>query len=58
MRELPARLVICSHCILTICNLNYFPFWFKGLDLGSNCFSIWSLHTFTLRCNLILQDGL
>ena len=24
-------------CILTICILSYFPFWFSGLDLGSHC---------------------
>ena len=24
--------------ILTICNFSYFPFWFCGLDLGSDCF--------------------
>ena len=34
-----------SLCILTICNFSYFPFWFLGLDLGSDCFSSWSLHT-------------
>ena len=32
-------------CIL-ICNIGYFPFWFCGLDLGSDCFSSRSLHTF------------
>ena len=28
-KYLPARLAICSHCILSICNI-YFPFWFLG----------------------------
>ena len=34
-KELLTRLTICSFCILTICNLSYFPFWVCGLDLGS-----------------------
>ena len=25
------RLTICSLCILTICDISYFPFWFWGL---------------------------
>ena len=34
-------------CILTVCNISgYFPFWFGGLDLGSDCFGSWSLHDF------------
>ena len=35
-KKLLTRLTICFLCILTICN---FPFWFLGLDLGSDCFS-------------------
>ena len=27
-KELLTRLTICALCILTICNLSYFPFWF------------------------------
>ena len=27
-RWLLTRLTICSLCILTICNISYFPFWF------------------------------
>ena len=27
-------LTICSLCILTFCNISYFPFWFWGLDFG------------------------
>ena len=27
-------------CILTICNFNYFPFGFLGLDLVSDCFTV------------------
>ena len=38
-KKLLTRLTICSLCILTICNISYFPFWFRGLDLGSDCFS-------------------
>ena len=34
--ELLTRLTICSLCILTICNFSYLPFWFLGLDLGSD----------------------
>ena len=33
-------------CILSICNISYFPFWFWGLDLGCDCFSSTSLHTY------------
>ena len=29
-----------------ICNFSYFPFWLWGLDLGSDCFRSWYLHTF------------
>ena len=28
-KKLLTRLTICSLCILTICNISYFPFWFK-----------------------------
>ena len=35
-KYLLTRLTICSLCILTICNFSYFPFWFWGLDLGSD----------------------
>ena len=38
-KELLTRFTICSVCILTICNFSYFKFWFRGLDLGSDCFS-------------------
>ena len=43
------RLTICSLSILTICNFSYFPFWFLGMDLGSDFFSCWSLHSFEER---------
>ena len=39
-------LTICFICTLTICNFSYFPFLFWGLDLGSDCFSSWSLYYF------------
>ena len=29
-KELPTRLAVCSHCILSICNCIYFPFGFEG----------------------------
>ena len=42
-------LVIAAHSVdhmfslyfdyICICNISYFPFWFSGLDLGSDCFS-------------------
>ena len=38
-KKLLTRLTIFSLCILTICNIRYFQFWFLGLDLGSDCFS-------------------
>ena len=51
------RLTICILCILTICNFSYFPFSFLGLDLGSDCFSSRSLHTFYfLYITFILQS--
>ena len=31
-KELLTRLPICS-----LCNFDYFPFWFRMLDLGSDC---------------------
>ena len=37
-----APLAICSHCILSICNI-YFPFWFKEGDLPFDCCSSCSL---------------
>ena len=27
-KELPARLTLCSLCIMSICNFKYLPFWF------------------------------
>ena len=30
LKELPTRLSVCSPCIMSICNFNYFPFWFDG----------------------------
>ena len=44
-KELLTRLTICSLCSLTICSFSYFQFWFSGLDLDSDCFSSWCLHT-------------
>ena len=35
-------MTICSLCFLTMYDFIYFPFWFVGLDLGSDWFSSWS----------------
>ena len=40
------RFTMCSLCILAVCDFGGFPFWFRGLDLGSSCFGSWSLDTF------------
>ena len=50
------RLTIFSLIILTICNFSYFPFWFLGLDLGSDFFSCWSLQLFTFLKKGSMQD--
>ena len=42
-KELPAWLAIRSHCLLSICNIIYFPFWFWGQDLAFDCPSSCSL---------------
>ena len=36
-KELPARLAVCSHCILSICNFSYFPSWFRERGLVFDC---------------------
>ena len=28
---------------MSVCNFSYFPFWFRGQDLVSDCPSFWSL---------------
>ena len=38
-KVLLTRLTIYSLCILAICYTSYFPFWFLGLELCSDCFS-------------------
>ena len=38
-REIAAHSVDMFSLYLTFCNFSYFPFWFSGLDLGSDCFS-------------------
>ena len=35
-KKLLNRLPICSLHVLTICYFSFFPFWFLGLDLGSD----------------------
>ena len=34
IKELLTRLIVCSLCIMSICNLSYFPFWFQRRDIG------------------------
>ena len=34
-----AQFAVCSLCVLAVCGFGCFPFWFLGLDLGSDCFS-------------------
>ena len=58
MKELLSRLTICSFCILTICKFSYVPFWFLGLNLGSGCFSSWSLLTIYSKFHMILSKML
>ena len=53
-KKLLIRVIICSLCILTICNISYFPFWFEGLDLGSYCLSC---ILFTFVCLIQDMDG-
>ena len=38
-KELLTRYTIFSLSILIMCNISYFPFWFCGLNFGSDCFS-------------------
>ena len=33
-KELLTRFTICSLCIMSICDLSYFQFWFLGRDVG------------------------
>ena len=33
-KKLLTRLTICSLCILTICNISYFPLWFGWAGFG------------------------
>ena len=42
-KQLPTRLAICFRCILSVCDFGYFPFWFWGWDLPSDCSSSCSL---------------
>ena len=47
--KLLIQFTICSLCILTYCNLSYFPRWFKRQDFGSNYISSWSSVIFYFR---------
>ena len=42
-KQLPARLAICSHCILSICNIYLFPALVLRADLPFDCTSSCSL---------------
>ena len=42
-KQLPARLAICSHCILSICNIYLFPVLVLKRDLPFDCASSCSL---------------
>ena len=42
--------------MLTICYSSYFRLWFRGLDLGSDCFSSGSLHTVSIFLYTQLQS--
>ena len=55
-KELRPQLTICSLCIMPICCLNYFPFWFNGQDIGSDCVSSWSMLIFLLSGIIIQQN--
>ena len=48
-KELLTRLTICSLCFVTSCYFSYLSFFVLGRDLGSDCSSPWSLHTFTYK---------
>ena len=47
-KGLITRLTICSLCVLNIFYFSCFPFWLRGQNLGSDCSSSWSLHTYLL----------
>ena len=42
-KQLPTRLAICFRSILSVCDFGYFPFWFWGWDLPSDCSNSCSL---------------
>ena len=52
-RELLIRFTVFSLCILIYCNFNYFPLWFLGRDIGSDCISFWSLLIYYFQVNYI-----
>ena len=49
------RLTVCSLCIMSICNFNYFPCWVLGLDLASDSTSSLLLLTFFI-CLMRAQE--
>ena len=59
-------LILCSLCIMSICNFRYFLFWFQGRDFGSVIiayilFFVWSQlravqWLYTNSCFLILTE--
>ena len=52
-KKLPARLAICSHCILSICNIYLFPAFVlrAGFDCSSSC----SLLFHYFYCSLLIK---
>ena len=54
-RWLPARLAVCSLCVLAVCGVGCFPFWFWGLGFGSGCFGSWSLRALCFWYKLVTE---
>ena len=46
--ELHTRLTVHYRCILPVCYLSHFAFWFRGEEFGYNCANSWSCLGFTL----------
>ena len=41
--EVYTRLTVCFLCNMSICNLSFFPIWFRGQKFSTECASSWSL---------------
>ena len=46
--ELLIQLTVCLLCIISMCNFDCNPFWFRDRDYGSDCNGSWSLFTLYL----------